>query len=60
MNKSRLMWGIASLVLSLIFLLAGIIKWTWEPSVSVYPAGFFALVAAVQIFRAFYKPGQKV
>jgi hypothetical protein len=59
MNKNRLIWGMASLVVALVFLLAGITKWVWEPSVSVYPAGFFALVAVVQIIRAFYKPEQK-
>ena len=55
MNKTNLITGIASLVIAVVLFALGINAYGYElgnTTVRLYPSAFFALVAAVQIFRA--------
>lgn len=56
MNKTNLVTGIISLVIAIVLFLLGANAYGYEVgnrTINLYPSAFFALVAAVQIFRAF-------
>jgi uncharacterized membrane protein HdeD (DUF308 family) len=59
--KTQLLTGIVSLAIAAVLLLLGLVKIScpiWSGTLSAYPAGFFALLGIVLIFRSLKKLAQ--